>query len=171
MAQRSRKRRARRARTGTGPAPKAPAQPKVVETAAARRRRTARDEAPPAPWGTFPLVELITLLALVTIVAGFFIGGERGVAMIGVGLVAGSAAGVELAFREHLAGYRSHTLLLSGLAAVLVMAILFVAAPDSLPIAARLGTAVAAFALAAWRLTALFRNRSGGHSFRIVTRR
>ena len=33
--------------------------------------------------------------------------------MLGVGLVLGSLAGLELSVREHFAGYRSHTLLLA----------------------------------------------------------
>ena len=36
--------------------------------------------------------------------------------MIAVGLALGALAGMELSIREHFAGYRSHTLLLSGAA-------------------------------------------------------
>src|ERR687897_519456 len=86
-----------------------------------RRRRasapgdqTGRSGTPSAPWGSFPLTELVVLVALVLLVAGFFVAPPRGPVMLGAGLVLGSLAGLELAAREHLAGYRSHTLLLGG---------------------------------------------------------
>lgn len=167
MANRSRKRRGRRARRPPADAAAAP-EPAVRE--ASRRRRAARDEAPPAPWGSFPLVELVTLLAIVALVAGFFVGGERGIALIGFGLVAGSAAGLELSIREHLAGYRSHTMILAGGIAVAVLAGSFVLVPDSTPVLVPLVLAAAAFGLAAWRLTASFRRRSGGFAFKVGPR-
>ncbi len=78
--------------------------------------------------------------------------------MIGVGLVLGALAGLELSIREHFAGYRSHTLVLSGALAVAVLAgLAFLTL--WLPIA--LAAASAAFALAAWGLTRAFRRRSG----------
>ena len=42
------------------------------------RRRQIEDERPPAPWGSFPLVELVVLVALVMLVVGFFVDGARG---------------------------------------------------------------------------------------------
>ena len=50
--------------------------------------------------------------------------------MIGAGLVLGSLAGLELAVREHFAGYRSHTLLLAGAIGVAVVAGLYVTGGD-----------------------------------------
>ncbi len=102
------------------------------------RRRRARgdrpDERPPAPWGSFPLVELVVLIALVLLVLGFFfVQGERGALMIGVGVALGSLAGLELSIREHFAGYRSHTTLLSGVVAALVLAGLVYLGPAGLP--------------------------------------
>ena len=35
-------------------------------------------ERPPAPWGRFPLVELVILLGLGLLIAGFFVQGARG---------------------------------------------------------------------------------------------
>ena len=156
----SRKRRKRRPR----PAPaKAPAgEPAAAKAPATARRRKPRslDERPPAPWGSFPLVELVVLVALVMLVAGFVVQGQRGSAMIGVGLVLGALAGVELSIREHFAGYRSHTLVLSGALAVAVLGALAFLTPSVwLPLA--LVAAIAAFALAAWALTRAFRRRSG----------
>ena len=43
----------------------------------ARAGRPPRDERPPAPWGSFPLSELVILLGIVVIVWGFLSGGDR----------------------------------------------------------------------------------------------
>ena len=43
-----------------------------------------------------------------------------------------SLAGLELAIREHFAGYRSHTLVLAAVPAVAVLAVLFYLAPEGL---------------------------------------
>jgi hypothetical protein len=126
-----------------------------------RRRRTPDlDDRPPAPWGSFPLVELVVLVALVMLVAGFVVQGTRGTTMIGVGLALGALAGVELSIREHFAGYRSHTLVLSGALGVAVLVALALLAP-SVWLPAALAAALASFALASWALTRAFRRRSG----------
>jgi hypothetical protein len=132
----------------------------------ASRRRDA-DGPPPAPWGSFPLVELVVFAGIVLLVAGFVAGGSQGTVLIVAGLVLASLGGLELAVREHFSGYRSHTTLLAGLAAVACLAILFFAAPSLLPPYARIGAALAVFALAAWGLTVVFRRASGGLAFRI----
>ena len=145
--------------------PPAPVEPSAarspVEPVARRRpRSSAADERPPAPWGSFPLVELVVLVALVMLVVGFVVQGGQGAVTIAVGLALGALAGLELSIREHLAGYRSHTLLLSGAAGVAVLAVLAYLVP-SVWLPAALAAAVAAFALAAWFLTGVFRRRSG----------
>ena len=147
--------------------PPAPAKTPAAEPAAAkpsaparRRRPAALDERPPAPWGSFPLVELVVLVAIVMLVGGFVIRGGRGLVMIVVGLALGALAGIELSIREHFAGYRSHTLVLSGAAGLAVLVTLASLAP-SLRLAFALAVAVAAFAVAAWGLTRAFRRRSG----------
>src|SRR3954449_8487375 len=75
-------------------------------------RRARLDEAPKAPWSPFPLVELCILVGLALMVTGFVSGGNRGGLFVvcGVGLV--GVASLELAIREHFAGYRSHSSLL-----------------------------------------------------------
>ena len=93
------------------------------------------------------------------LVGGLVIQGGRGPVMIGVGLVLGALAGLELSIREHFAGYRSHTLVLSGALAVAVLGGLAFLTAVWLPLA--LAAAIAAFALAAWGLTRAFRRRSG----------
>src|SRR5919109_916684 len=82
-------------------------------------------ERPPAPWGRFPLSELLILLGIVLILWGG-LSGRDGEERIVAGLVIASLGGGELALREHLAGYRSHSALLAGVAA-------FVAGPGGGP--------------------------------------
>src|SRR5690348_10264631 len=60
----------------------------------AKPGRTSIDDRPPAPWGSFPLVELVVLLALLLLVTGFIVRGERGATMIIGGLALGSLAGI-----------------------------------------------------------------------------
>ena len=159
----SKKRRKRRPRK-----PPKPAEGAVSEAAAAkpatmparRRRAASLDERPPAPWGDVPLVELVVLLGIVLLVAGFIVGGSNGTAMIAAGAVLCSIAGLELSIREHFAGYRSHTFLLSGAVGVAVLAGLYFLVPSLwLPIA--LAIALAAFAAVAVALTRVFQRRSG----------
>lgn len=120
-------------------------------------------EPPPAPWGSFPLVELSVLLGIVMLVAGFFlVTGPRGPILIATGLVLGSIGGLELSIREHFAGYQSHTMVLAGVPALVVLGVLFYAGPDGLPQIARAGIGLAVFAAAAALLTRAFSRRSGG---------
>jgi hypothetical protein len=164
--QRKKQRRRRPAASGSGPRQAQAASPRPHP--AARQARRGADQPPPAPWGSFPLVELATLIALVMLVAGFFfVGGERGGLMIIAGLVIGSLAGLELAVREHFAGYRSHTLLLAGVPAVATTGVLFYAGPDSLGSLSRIAIAGAVFGAAALGLVSVFRSRSGGYSMKI----
>ncbi len=141
----------------------APSKPK----AAPRRRAVDPEGAPPAPWGSFPLVEIAVLVGIVILVIGFFTDGTQQAILIGTGLVLCSIAGLELAIREHFAGYRSHTLILAAVPAVAVLGVLFYLAPSGLAPIFRLVISVAIFGLAVWGLTITFRNRSGGHSFRV----
>ena len=134
--------------------------PPAAPVSRKERERSRRDRLSPPPWAPFPLVELIVLLALVLLVAGFVVRGHRGTLMIGAGLVLGTLAGLELSIREHFAGYRSHTFLLSGAVAVAVLAgLYFLASSLWLPIA--LAITLAAFAAAAVGLTRVFQRRSG----------
>lgn len=81
-------------------------------------------ERPPAPWGRFPLTELVVVLAIVLFVLAFAVFGVEtprgGIALMG-GLVLGTLAGLETALRDHLGGYRSHSTLLGAIIAVIVM--------------------------------------------------
>jgi hypothetical protein len=161
--QRRKRRQARRRPPGDGPQAAAPGEQAATAPAPrpAKRRAQPADERPPAPWGKFPLVELTVLVALVMLGIGFF--GGNPVAL-GVGLVLGSAAGLELSVREHFAGFRSHTLLLAATAFVAVVAALLYLAEAPVPVA--LGVGAVVFAGLFWALRAAFRRASGGLSFK-----
>ena len=91
---------------GSGGAAQAPRTP---------RPKASREEAPQAPWHPFPLVELAVFCGLVLIVAAIVVGGDaRPVLLLG-GIALVSIASLELAVREHFAGYRSHSTLLAAI--------------------------------------------------------
>ena len=161
----ARKRRKRRPRRPGGPATESAVAPahsrEGRRSAAPPLRRPIDEQRPPAPWGSFPLVELVVLVALVMLVAGFFVGGTRGALLLGTGLVLGSLAGLELSIREHFGGYRSHTLLLAGAAGIASLALLFYALPDLLSPTGRVIAAAAVAVIAGLALARAFRARSG----------
>jgi hypothetical protein len=135
------------------------------------RRRTPRsrsiDERPPAPWGKFPLVELVVLLAIVLFVLGLVVGGARGAVMLTAAFVLGSLAGLELSIREHFGGFRSHTTLLAGVAAFASIAITYFAAGQgTLARTLMIPVAGLVFLVAFWLLRQAFKRRSGGLGFR-----
>jgi hypothetical protein len=137
------------------PAPRKPPAPPT--------RRARLEDAPKAPWSPFPLVELTILLGIVLIVLGFVGVGDRALFLVcGFALV--TLAALELSLREHFAGYRSHSTLLAGAAAVIVDVPLFFA--TSLPQEVLLGVGVAVFAASFYALRAAFRRRTGGIGFR-----
>ena len=159
---RKRRRRVDGASGGSAP-PDPPSQnPAPAVEATPSPRHT--DGPPPAPWGSFPLSELVVVVAIVFLVAGFFVAPPRGAVMIGAGLVLGSLAGLELAVREHFAGYRSHTLLLAGAIGVAVVAALYVSGAAVAGLALLAG--IAAFGAFGWLFASAFRRRSGGALFR-----
>ena len=73
--------------------------------------------------------------------------------------------GLELALREHLAGFRSHSTLLAGVAAfVVVTAVALGLGPNTLGVLLIIGGLV--FGGSFYALRQLFLRRSGGLSFR-----
>jgi len=124
-------------------------------------RRSRRDAAPQAPWGTFPLVELCALLGIVLGVWGFIV--HNGVLITGAAFL-GSVAGLEVAIREHLGGYRSHTFVLAGLCAVLTLTVLAFANAGR---TAMLAGAAAVLVVGVVGFRQLFKRRSGGVGMRV----
>ena len=84
---------------------------------------------------------------------------------IGVGVVLAGLGGLEVALREHLAGFRSHTTLLAGTVFVLVVGGLFYLA--GLILAICLGVGAVAFLIALYLLRRRFQKASGGLSFKV----
>ena len=145
---------ARRERAGAGGAPASPR----------ARARPGSDERPRPPWGSFPLSELLILAGIVVILWGL-IGGRGSEERVAGGLVIASLGGGELALREHLAGYRSHSALLAGVAAfVVVTGVALGLGPVKLWLLLLLGAGV--FGCALYGLRELFKRRSGGLGFR-----
>jgi len=123
------------------------------------------EEAPKAPWSPFPLVELCILAALVLIVAGLVTHGSRRGALLAFGIALACLAGLELSVREHFAGYRSHSALLAGTAAVAVAVPLYLL--TGLPQVVLLAVGVLVYSLAFLGLRRAFQARTGGLGFRV----
>jgi hypothetical protein len=129
-----------------------------------RPGRPSLHERPEAPWGGFPLSELVIFLGIVLILVGA-VQGTDGARFIAAGLVIAGLGGGELALREHMAGYRSHSSLLAGAAAfVVVTAVALGLGPVKLWVLVLLGIAV--FAATFYAMRELFKRRSGGLGFR-----
>jgi hypothetical protein len=142
--------RARRQELGSSPPP--------------RPGRPSLHERPTAPWGSFPLSELVIFLGIVLILVGA-VQGTDGARFVVSGLVIAGLGGGELALREHMAGYRSHSSLLAGVAAfAVVTAVALGLGPVQLWVLVLLGIAV--FAATFYAMRELFKRRSGGLGFR-----
>jgi hypothetical protein len=105
------------------------------------------------------------LLAIVLMIGGLVAGGRQGVIAFAAGLALGTLAGLEVSIREHFSGFRSHSTLLAGAAAVISITVIALAAGEvfvPLLLAAGLGV----FGIVFWAVREAFRRRSGGVSFR-----
>ena len=120
------------------------------------------DERPPAPWGKAPLAELAILAGIICLAIGLIGSHEK---LIGVGVGLAAVGGMEVAIREHFAGYRSHTTLLAGFVFVVVVGVLFYAA--GLVLAYALPIGAVCFLVAFYLARRAFQRASGGLSFRI----
>jgi hypothetical protein len=113
-------------------------------TRARDRRGTAqrsRRERPQAPWHPLPLSELLILVGAIGTVVGLQKGLSHGGAPLLAGLAAVVVGTVEVTLREHLSGFRSHAVLLSLLAAIVLhtAVVLIVAAFTHTPRALNVG--------------------------------
>lgn len=151
---------------------KAPSPPKPKATTASAAagpsaaskppRAPSGDERPPAPWGKAPLAELAILAGIVCLALGIFGDHET---LIGVGVALAGLGGMEVAIREHFAGYRSHTTLLAGFVFVVVVGLLFYAFKQVLAVALPVGAAC--FLVTFYLARRAFQRASGGLSYRI----
>ena len=158
MGRRSRK------REGSTRAERDAARRERAGTAVPGRRRASAAERPPAPWGNVPLSEVLILAGLVVMVWGFFSDSGQNQKVV-AGFALASLGGGELALREHLAGFRSHSTLLAGVAA---FAVVTAVALGLGPVRVWILTVVAlvVFGSTFYGLRELFKRRSGGLGFR-----
>jgi lysylphosphatidylglycerol synthetase-like protein (DUF2156 family) len=105
---------------------------------------------------------LVILAGIVCLAIGA-IGGHP--TLIGVGVACAGLGGMEVAIREHFAGYRSHTTLLAGAAFVLTTALVVYVGNQILAIALAIGAV--AFAVVFYLARRAFQRASGGLSYRI----
>jgi uncharacterized membrane protein HdeD (DUF308 family) len=126
------------------------------------RRVSSPDERPPAPWGKAPLAELVILAGIVALIVGLLSASTTAIAL---GIALAGLGGLEVAIREHFAGYRSHSSLLAGAVAILVLGLTTLV--FHLIVAACLAAAAIAFAIAFLLLRRAFQRASGGYSFRV----
>lgn len=153
VSKRSRKRTRGKARgaastaTATAPAPPKP-RPAGAKPRPARRQERER---PPAPWGSFPLTELAILVGCAGIVVGFT-RTTGGVVPLFVGLAVAGAAVVELCWREHRAGFRSHTTLLAFAPVVVFTVVMYALLGPVWSGAVALAGGIPLFSLLFWNL-------------------
>jgi hypothetical protein len=106
---------------------------------------------PRAPWGPFPLSELLVVLAVIFVGYGVASwGSASGPWAFGAAMTLGCLAGLEVSIREHLAGYRPHSTVLAGTAALLSGTATFLL---GVPAAIDLGLTLMVFFVASLGLT------------------
>ena len=108
------------------------------------------------------MAELTILAGIVSLAIGV-IGGNP--TAIGIGVALAGLGGMEVAIREHFAGYRSHTTLLAGTVFVFTVGGLYYLAGQVLAVA--LAAGAIAFAIAFYLARRAFQRASGGLSFRV----
>jgi len=104
----------------------------------------------------------VILAGIVSLIVG--IAGPHPTA-IGLGVALAGLGGMEVAIREHFAGYRSHTTMLAGAVFVLTVGLLFYVFDQFLAVALPIGAV--AFAITFLLARRAFQRASGGLSFRI----
>ena len=106
----------------------APEAPVAPARAPRPSRRPSIDDRPKPPWHPVPLVEICVLAGIVLIIVGFIKSDtSNGRTALVLGLALAGLAGLDTAAREHFAGFKSHSLLLAALPAVVVAGALFFA--------------------------------------------
>jgi hypothetical protein len=123
--------------SGRAPAKGAP-RGKARTSAPAYKDPMSVGERPQPPWHPLPLSELLILVGAIGTVVAITRGSSGGGAALIASLAAVAIGTVEVTLREHLAGYRSHTMILALLptivfhSAVILVVAAFVAVPRAL---------------------------------------
>jgi hypothetical protein len=156
----------RKRRNPTYTAPGRKGEGRVSRPATPSSSRRAPRERPPAPWGRFPLVELVVLVGLVLLLVGFFVGEARGAVMIACGLTLASLAGLELSVREHWAGFRSHSTVLAGAVTLVALAGGYFLLRHTSLLGLNLPIGAIVFGIAFYAFREVFKRKSGGLGFR-----
>ncbi|HTU15051.1 MAG TPA: hypothetical protein VMF31_07630 [Solirubrobacterales bacterium] len=127
-----------------------------------RPKPSLKQEEPPAPWGSFPLVELCVLVGLILIVIGAI---RKNPIQLTIGLGLGSLGGAELSIREHFAGYRSHTTLLAAVVVMISAGLMFFVAGQVFWLSALVGLTLGGVTWGLLRRA--FIKASGGLSYKL----
>jgi hypothetical protein len=107
------------AAASTRPSPRAASSASPSQRAAnALGELKATGDRPQAPWHPLPLSELLILVGAIGTVIAWLRGVESNGALLGAGIGAVVIGTIEVTLREHLGGFRSHTLMLSVLPAI-----------------------------------------------------
>lgn len=166
------------------PAPKVQgAKPQAAKVTKAQRAQKAREtrkaapgppsvkadrsEAPQPIWAPLPITELLILVGIVAAIGGL-VAKSTGLVLGGLALLVLSS--LELAVREHMAGYRSHTSLISAVTAMVSavgLGLLLNVAGVNLPQWPLLFVAIFVGAGMFRVLRLKFKERSGGLTYRV----
>ena len=128
--------------------------------AASRVAERKIKERPAAPWDPFPLTELCIFAGLVLVIVGAVMRGDTGKGLIASGVVLACLGGLETILREQFSGYRSHSGLLAGMAALGTLIVTTAVLKLSAPL--RAAIAIAVFGLVFPALRSAFIRKSGG---------
>ncbi|HEV7563631.1 MAG TPA: hypothetical protein VGO24_09020 [Solirubrobacterales bacterium] len=109
-----------------------------------------------------PLAELVILAGIIALVYGIV--GQHPTA-IGLGVALAGLGGMEVAIREHFAGYRSHTTLMAGAVFVFTVGGFYYLADQILAVCLAIGAV--AFVIAFYLARRAFQRASGGLGYRI----
>jgi hypothetical protein len=81
--------------------------------------QAALGERPQAPWHPLPLSELLIFVGLIGVLVGIS-RGESGLLVVAAGILAVCVGTLDFTLREHLSGYRPHTILLAAVPTALL---------------------------------------------------
>jgi Flp pilus assembly protein TadB len=164
VASQNQKRRARKRRNPASAPRAVPSQRREVraevratsarQASAGRHTLGAVGERPPSPFGGVPVSEIAIFAGLVTVIV--WLASGAGTATLVVGVVIMALGVLEFTVREHFSGYKSHTILLAALPAIVIALSLVTVTGENAGHAPLLFSAVPIFALLFWPLKRRF---------------